>query len=157
MRRSIGIILIFVLVSVTLPTPATAAPQNDGWTALGSHVVVPGETLFCIGRAYGVDPWAIASANGLINPNVIHPGLTLTIPNVHVTLPPGPTCVRQFDGGAPPVTCGNCNCITQHLIVTGDTLYQIAARYETTIDELVHCNCIYNSNYIRIGDTLCIP
>jgi LysM repeat protein len=40
-----------------------------------------GETLSGIARAYGTSVWAIASANGISNPNYIRAGMCLTIPS----------------------------------------------------------------------------
>ena len=44
------------------------------------HVVQYGETLFSIGRMYDVNPYQIAEANGLYNPNYIYAGQVLYIP-----------------------------------------------------------------------------
>jgi LysM repeat protein len=44
------------------------------------YTVCWGDTLFSIGRRYGVSPWAIAGANRLHNPNWIYAGQTLYIP-----------------------------------------------------------------------------
>jgi LysM repeat protein len=57
------------------PTPAT---QEEGFPK--THIVQPGETIFAIGRLYGVSPDAIIAANNLANPNMIQPGDTLIIP-----------------------------------------------------------------------------
>ncbi len=57
-------------------TPTTASQEGFPKT----HVVQPGETLFAIGRLYGVSPDAIIAANNLANPNLLQPGDTLTIP-----------------------------------------------------------------------------
>jgi LysM repeat protein len=57
------------------PTPAA---QDEGFPK--THVVQPGETIFAIGRLYGVSPDAIIAANNLANPNMIQPGETLIIP-----------------------------------------------------------------------------
>ena len=46
----------------------------------GYHMVRAGDTLCSIGRLYGVDPYAIASANGLSNPNYIYVGQVLYLP-----------------------------------------------------------------------------
>jgi len=43
------------------------------------HYVRYGETLSSIGRLYGVNPYAIARANGLANPNYIYAGQVLLI------------------------------------------------------------------------------
>ncbi len=44
------------------------------------HTVQPGEGIYSIARQYGVSPQAIIDANGLANPNLIHPGDQLIIP-----------------------------------------------------------------------------
>jgi LysM repeat protein/multisubunit Na+/H+ antiporter MnhB subunit len=62
------------------------------------HVVRCGETLFSIGRMYGVNPWDIAAANHLPNPNQIFAGQRLCIP-------PRPVC-RQVWCGCGPYRCG---------------------------------------------------
>lgn len=46
----------------------------------GSHDVEPGDTLFSLGRKYGVSPYAIASANGLAKDTGLKLGQTLKIP-----------------------------------------------------------------------------
>jgi LysM repeat protein len=151
MKRAFAITGAILLLALTLQ-PVVAAPAQNGWTVLGYHIVQPGETLFCVARAYGVDPWAIASYNGVVNPNVIYPGLTLAIPNAYATLPSGPTCPRQFPPSPAP-----CTCTIQYTIVTGDNLYRISLLYGVSMWSIAECNSIYNLNYIRAGDTLCIP
>ncbi|MDY7076131.1 MAG: LysM peptidoglycan-binding domain-containing protein [Chloroflexota bacterium] len=44
------------------------------------YVVQPGDTLWSIAMRYGTTPWAIASANGLWNMNLIYVGQRLIIP-----------------------------------------------------------------------------
>ncbi len=94
----------FVIRPAT-PVPFTPIPPAP---IIGRHVVVSGETIFCIGRAYGVVPGAIAQANGLALPFTILPGQTLKIPEVQwVSIEPGPVCVPQFQSpfpGLPPPT-----------------------------------------------------
>ena len=72
-----------------LDTPPPAA-------ILGYHTVRPGECLFCIARAYGVDPHAIADLNGIVNINRIHSGQVLAIPNAPARFPGGRVSRRQF-------------------------------------------------------------
>ena len=45
------------------------------------HVVRYGETMLGIGRLYRMNPWVIASANGLYNLNCIYAGQRLVIPS----------------------------------------------------------------------------
>jgi LysM repeat protein len=81
----------------------TVKPNNDQPRI---HVVRFGEWLYCIGRAYSVDPMAIAQANGVLWwPYIIFPGQQLTIPNVlWVDMPPtGSTCQPQFTAPILPI------------------------------------------------------
>ncbi len=90
------------LAPPTLTPSTTAAPAAPvvpipSIPILGRHVVQSGETLFCIGRAYGVLPTAIARANGLPTSFNIIPGQTLGIPAVQwLNIPSGPVCATQF-------------------------------------------------------------
>lgn len=81
------------------PTP-TATPTTTPtptFVPIGQHTVQSGETLYCIGRAYGVQPNAIAQANNLVSPFILHSGQVLKIPAAPwVGVPPGPTCQPQF-------------------------------------------------------------
>jgi len=89
------------LAALTLVGPAFAGiPLRQAATpaaGLGRHIVQTGETLYCVGRAYGVRPDAIAAANGLALFAVLTPGQVLTIPAVRWTfIPRGPVCRAQF-------------------------------------------------------------
>jgi LysM repeat protein len=79
--------------TVTPPpfTPIPAAP------VIGQHVVQSGETIFCIGRGYGVLPGAIAQANNLPATFNVRTGQILNIPQVQwVNISPGHVCATQF-------------------------------------------------------------
>jgi len=90
MRRMILVVVSILAASLLVVTPALAAPASlpastppaapPAWGTARYHVVRPGETLFSIGRLYGVNPWAIASANRLYDPNRIYIGQCLYIP-----------------------------------------------------------------------------
>jgi LysM repeat protein len=137
-------------VPTNTPTP-TATPLPG--TILGYHTVQPGETLFCIGRAYGVDPYAIATQNVIINPNLIYPGQILAIPYAPAALPPGQVCSPQF-GVATPVPP---SCRWYHTVVWGENLYRIGLRYGVSYWVIAQVNNITNVHYIRTGWVLCIP
>jgi LysM repeat protein len=67
----------------TEPTATAAAADMTPTLAPGTtttHVVQSGETIYSIGRLYGVDPQAIIDANNLANPDRISVGQTLIIP-----------------------------------------------------------------------------
>lgn len=77
---------------------ANAAPPTDGPLY---HVVKRGETLFYIGRLYGVeDPWLIADLNGIWSPSEMYVGQQLFIPNGGY-YPPYP-CYKYQPSPRPP-------------------------------------------------------
>ncbi len=121
---------------------ADAAPAHSGgvW-----HCVRYGETLFSIGRWYGVSPWAIASANSLADPDKIYAGQCLYIPS-------GPCwgC-----GACCPTCCPPSGRV--HLIQPGETLYGISRKYGVSPWAIAAANGIYNLNCIYAGQTLRIP
>ena len=127
-----------------------AAPNE--WTTVCHHIVQPGETVYCIARGYLVSPWAIATHNGISNPNVIYPGQVLAIPGAYAWLPPGPTCPRQ----CPPETV-TCACASYHTITTYENLYRISLHYGVSMWRIAECNSIFNLHLIQAGDVLCIP
>ena len=91
------------LPPIQSPLPAVTIAPASGSIA-GEHLVVSGETLSCIGRAYGVVPNAIADANGIQLTSILVVGQRLKIPVVQWTnIPPGPVCSPQF---SPPFAGG---------------------------------------------------
>jgi len=140
-----------IVVSGPTETPSPTPPPDCG-DILGYHVVQPGETLYAIGRAYGVRPDAIARCNSIINPNLIYAGTTLAIPNVPwFPIPPGPVARRQFGDGT------SLTCRFYHTVQWGESLFRISLRYGVSMWAIAEANTIYNLHYIRAGEVLCIP
>lgn len=152
----LGLLLLTALIALG---SAQSVAATGGWNVLGQHTVQAGETVYCIARAYGVDPWAIGLQNDLPNADLIRPGQVLSIPDVPATLPRGPVCVQQF--GTPailtPQTGAECVCQVTYVVRWGDTLSWIAIHYGRDIPSIVQCNHIPNVNAIRVGQSLCIP
>jgi LysM repeat protein len=150
----------FTPVPTSIPTavPTTAATSTPVPTTVPGpiicyHTVKSGETLFCIGRAYGIDPYAIAIQNSIVNPNLIYPGQVLAIPDAPRLLPSGPVCVPQCGGSTPvPTTCR-----WYHTVVWGENLYRISLRYGVSMWAIAEANYIFNLHYIQAGQVLCIP
>jgi LysM repeat protein len=135
------------------------------------HTVQRGETLYCLGRAYLVNPLAIAARNGLAASNFIYPGQRLVIPGERWTsIPAGRICFRQFalpdtlstpqPGATPapvPTLPASTQCQIRYTIRYGDTLWSIARRYGKSPWALATYNHILNPDLIFVGDVLCIP
>jgi LysM repeat protein len=99
----------------------------------GDHVVSKGETLSEIAVRYGTTTGALARANGLNDPNFIVAGTRLTVPA----------------GGA-----SGSSVRATHTIRAGETLWDLAQRFGTTVDALARANGISNPNLIVAGTTI---
>ena len=129
MRKMMIILAAVLILGLLTTTVGYAAPPAYGPTY---HRVRYGETLYSIGRRYGVNAYAIARANHLPNPNCIYAGQVLRIP-----------------------TCHPCRRI--HIVVCGETLLRIARRYGVSAWAIARANGIWNLNYIYAGQRLVIP
>lgn len=142
MKKVFTIIFIVAALQLFVVSASYAAPSawgNDGGGMY--HTVRYGETLYSIGRMYGVHPNRIAEANGLYNPNYIYAGQVLYIPSGGGYYPP--------DGGHPG---GN-----YHKVQYGETLYRIGRKYGVSPNCIAKANGLYNPNYIYAGQVLYIP
>jgi len=148
-------------VETPSPPPTTSPPaastQPSTSSILGYHTIREGETLYCVARAYGVDPFAIADANGIVNPNVVLPGMVLAIPNAPRALPSGRTCARQFAAGTGASAVAASGCRWIHPVSRGQNLFRISLRYGVSMSAIVQANGISNPNLIYAGQSLCIP
>lgn len=104
-----------------------------------SHLVRTGETLGEIAIQYGVSVTALAETNGLTNVNLVRIGQKLAIPVGGGS--------EQGGGGASRVV---------HIVKTGDTLAEIAARYGTTVAAIMELNDIEKPSLIYAGTPLTV-
>lgn len=148
MRRVVIAVTVALLLVALASTTAHARPNE--WYTIAYHTVRPGQTLYSIGRLYGVSPMAIASYNGLVNPNYIYAWQVLAIPNAY-----------GWHGwhGWPyyPPHHYPCYCRYHHTVVSGENLYRISLHYGVNMWHLARCNSLYNLNHIYAGQSLCIP
>jgi len=119
--------LIYVGQVLSIPHPSTVTDNL-------LYTVQKGDTLWAIANRYGTTAAALAAINDISNPNLIYPGEVLIIPNT-----------------------GHLSGTIRYTVVSGDTLWNIANRYHTTVATLVSLNNIVNPNMIHPGDVLIIP
>jgi LysM repeat protein len=98
--------------------------------------VQPGENLFRIALHYGMTYHALAAANGIVNPDLIYVGQSLTIP---AEVPSEPTGERI------------------HVVQPGENLFRIALKYGTTVEAIAVANGISDVHIIYSGQSLVIP
>ena len=113
--------------------PQTGAESNLQGTT--TYVVQAGDTLYSISRAYGLTPNVVAEANGIVNPDIISTGFTLTIP-------------VPDTGIAPP---------QQYVVQAGDTLYKIGMELGVPWRLIADANGIPSPYNIEVGQVLVIP
>ncbi len=111
---------------------------QSGAAYAAPHVVQKGETLSDVALRYGTTTSALARANGISDPNFVLAGRTLTIPTG------GGTSTGASTGGA------------SHTVAAGETLWDLALRYGTTVDALARGNGITNPNLVVAGTTITI-
>lgn len=87
------------------------APSGQQQAAAAAYIVQPGDDLWQIARSQGVDMDAMAAANGLVPPYLIHPGDRLLIPGQTAQTAPDQPPVQEppaappaSDQGAAPAT-----------------------------------------------------
>lgn len=104
------------------------------------YTVKAGDTLSGIAAKYGTTYQALASYNGISNPNKISVGQKIKIPGA------GSSGSTSTGGGD-----------TVYTVKAGDTLSGIAAKYGTTYQTLASYNGISNPNKISVGQKIKIP
>lgn len=129
-----------ILVGQVLVIPG-ASTGSSATPATVVHVVAPGENLSGLAGRYGTTVAALASANGIADPNLVRIGARLRVPA------PG--------SGSPAATPAPAT--RSHTVASGETLAGIASRHGVTVGAVVAANRISNPNLIRIGQVLTIP
>ena len=114
------------------------------------YTVIPGDTLSNIAKRFSSTVDSIKVKNNLIT-NTIYIGQRLIVPvinqSVPVTTEPAPITQE------PVITSPTFN---NYTVVAGDTLYAIAKRFNTSVDEIKRINNLA-SNTLSIGQLLKIP
>jgi LysM repeat protein len=144
-RPFVGLLVSFALfLSLIFAQPARADQ---------SYTVQPGDNLARIARTYGVDLNTLATANHLVNPNLIYPGQVLVIPDTASET--GGTVAEPAEepaGGDLPAPA-----VREHVVQAGENLYRVALRYGVTVNDLQQANSLPNANIIFVGQRLLIP
>ncbi|MCB2413849.1 LysM peptidoglycan-binding domain-containing protein [Demequina sp. TTPB684] len=121
-------------IATSLTTTAALALVALPAHADTDHVVEPGDTVSRLAAKYGVPSTRIIEANELDAAATIYVGEHLTIP----TAMPAPNQVT-------------------HVVVKGDTAWDLAETYGVTVSDLRRANSLNAAATIRIGQTLVVP
>lgn len=158
---------------------------NEPVTEDTTYTVVVGDTLSGIANKYGTTANYLASLNGITNPNLIYPGQVIKlkgtvdtsittyvvksgdtlseIANKYGTTVDYLTRINNISnknliyvGQVLKITKNGNASANTYTVVAGDTLSEIAQKYNTTVSALASKNGITNTNLIYIGQVLTI-
>jgi membrane-bound lytic murein transglycosylase D len=115
------------------PTKSAAAPSAR------SHKVKSGETLWGVARKYGVTVPALAAANGMTSKSQLVAGTRLQIPGAGGAATPAAESSRMT-----------------YEVRRGDTLTQIAERFNVSVQQLMAWNQIRQSKSLRTGQKIVV-
>ena len=107
-----------------------------------SYTIRSGDTLSAIAARFRTTVSALAQANGITNPNLIHAGARLSIPDGY----------SAANDDAPRADAG----AQTYTVRSGDTLGAIASRFGTSVSVLAARNGIRNPNLIYVGQRLLV-
>ena len=105
-----------------------------------TYTVKAGDTLSEIAQKYNTTVSELARINGISNPNLIYVGQVLKLDGAKV---------EETKKEEPKKEAGN-----TYTVKAGDTLSEIAQKFNTTISRLVELNGINNPNLIQTGQVL---
>jgi LysM repeat protein len=114
-----------------IPSPEACPPGTF------TYRIQSGDTFYSLARRYRTTVQAIQQVNPGVNPNALRIGQVICIPRVPVGRCPGGSFA--------------------YTIRSGDTLYNIARRFNTTIRSIVGLNPGIEPNRLRVGQIICIP
>jgi murein DD-endopeptidase MepM/ murein hydrolase activator NlpD len=109
--------------------------------------VQSGETLWVISRRHGLSVEALAAANHLRLTAILQPGQTLVVPGAAGPKAAAPPPARAPRRAAP---------TTVHTVRSGETLWDIARRNDTQVEDLMALNDLGHSEWIKPGQRLLI-
>ena len=122
---------------LTIPNIKVENGNEENATGSIYYTVKRGDTLSEIAAKYGVTVSHIVSQNNIQNPNLIYPGEVLRI---------------KRNSGSDRINNTENN--RTYIVKSGDTLYQIARRFGTTVSDIVSKNNIKNPNLIYPGEVI---
>lgn len=147
------------------PTPTPTVPTGKAaWCGPGNvwYVVQRGDTMSALAQTFGTTVQAIQEKNHIANPNWIYAGQVLCIPDAPgssgVVAPAAPAEPQPAPPSSPPSapTQPGDNVLT-YRVQRGDTLSEIAVRFNTTVEVLMSLNNISDPHWIYVGQMLRLP
>ncbi len=148
MKRALLLITLggLLVFSIGLGSPIGLQPAAAQASKKIVYVVQPGDTLPTIALRYGLTTNAVATANGLLNPNLIYVGQSLALPTATITA----TATITPAVAAP---------IAQrlHIVQADETLFGLALQYGVSVEDFIEANQLAQAGFIVPGQALIVP
>lgn len=134
------------VLTTTPPAPRIlAVPVKASAATAPTYTVQPGDTVWGIARAHGLDTATVEAANGLDGASIIRPGQVLALaPAAAPSTPPAAEPAPAPTGRT-------------HEVRAGDTVSAIAAANGVSTDAVLAANGLTRASIIYPGETLQIP
>lgn len=129
MRKTLSLLLLFVLVSAGIVQPVSA--QSSGPV----YIVQPGDTLYYIASRFNVSLDDLEAANPNIDPNNLAQGQQIVIPGLE-----GVTGVLDTE-----------------IISFGDSLRSLSRRTQVPDEQLIRLNRLVSPSELYVGTSLIVP
>lgn len=147
------LLLVAPLLSVSVHLFALAPVDSIGVENLNGKKVVlhkldPKDNYFSVGRRYNVSPNIIIQFN---NNAALKIGNVIKVPTEQPFLAPVTQPVVTQPAATPPTVTANATAeadVQQYKVSAGETLYSIAKRFNTTVDDIVKLNNLSSSNAV---------
>jgi len=128
-----------------LTTEPPELEETPGAPETSTYQVQEGDTLGTIALRFNTDLQTLINLNPDIDPDLLSVGQDVIVPAAQT----------ETETVAPPSEdFGN---LIEYQVVSGDTLFSIAERFNSSVNAIVAENNLENANDIRAGDTLLIP
>ncbi|NJL94472.1 MAG: LysM peptidoglycan-binding domain-containing protein [Anaerolineae bacterium] len=142
---------------------ATAVPDSvEEFPNRLTYTVTPGDTVVGLATEFNSTIEAIIDANGLNESGLIVVGQQLVIPvpegqgePVTTLTPVATVSPTPAEGATTPLTTAAAP--GTYVVQTGDNLFRIALRFNTTVEALATLNNITNPNLVIAGTVLRVP
>ncbi len=162
-------------VRVSSPSVASYTNETEKNVGVAIHTVKKGETLYAISRKYGVHPKELARFNDLGNANLIRAGQKIRIPVNGKTVPSSSESTvivkrtkpvqkkvvsRKKEINYKPITVSAEHRTTTyaiHTIKRGETIWQVAQKFDVTVDQICKTNNLTRDSLLTPGDKIKIP
>jgi len=129
-----------LMIGQRICIPSTPVPPTTCPAGTTPYTIRAGDTFYSIARRYNISLDALIAANPGVDPDRLFIGQVICLPGA--TPPPPSTC---------PIGT------TPYTIKAGDTFYNLAARYNTTVEAIQRANPTVDPNRLQIGQVICIP